>query len=56
MPATQTCVEHLRQARDVTHCKNHPYFRQWAQGELTKKHMGWYLVMPYPFVTAYLTW
>jgi len=45
MPTTQTFVEQLRQARDATHSKNHPYFRKWAQGELTKKQMGFYLVM-----------
>jgi len=56
MPATQTFVEQLRQARDVTHSKNHPYFRKWAQGELTKKQMGFYLVMHYHFVTEYLNW
>ena len=56
MPATQTFVEQLRQARDATHSKNHPYFRKWAQGELTKKQMGFYLVMHYHFVTEYLNW
>lgn len=25
MPTTQTFVEQLRQARDATHSKNHPY-------------------------------
>jgi pyrroloquinoline-quinone synthase len=56
MPATHTFVEQLRQARDATHSKNHPYFRKWAQGELTKKQMGFYLVMHYHFVTEYLNW
>ena len=51
-----TFVEQLRQARDATHSKNHPYFRKWAQGELTKKQMGFYLVMHYHFVTEYLNW
>ena len=32
------------------------YFRKWAQGELTKKQMGFYLVMHYHFVTEYLNW
>ena len=27
MPTAQTFVEQLRQARDATHSKNHPYFR-----------------------------
>ena len=56
MPATHTFVEQLRQARDATHSKNHPYFRKWAQGELTNKQMGFYLVMHYHFVTDYLNW
>ena len=56
MPATHTFVEQLRQARDATHSKNHPYFRKWAQGDLTKKQMGFYLVMHYHFVTEYLNW
>src|SRR5262249_32094870 len=56
MPATQTFVEQLRQARDATHSKHHPYFQKWAQGELTKKQIGYYLVMHYHFVTQYLNW
>ena len=56
MPATHTFIEQLRQARDATHSKSHPYFRKWAQGELTKKQMGFYLVMHYHFVTEYLNW
>jgi pyrroloquinoline-quinone synthase len=56
MPATQTFLEQLRQARDATHSKNHPYFRKWARGELTKKQMAYYMVMHYHFVTQYLNW
>jgi pyrroloquinoline-quinone synthase len=56
MAFTRTFVEQLRQARDVTHSKQHPYFRKWAEGELTKKQMGFYLVMHYHFVTEYLNW
>lgn len=56
MPTTQPFVEQLRQARDATHSKDHPYFRKWAQGELTRKQMGYYTVMHYHFVTEYLNW
>jgi len=54
MPTTQTFVEQLRQARDATPSKNHPYFRKWAQGELTKKQMGFYLVMRLVMITSSL--
>jgi pyrroloquinoline-quinone synthase len=56
MLATQDFVEQLRQARDATHSKNHPYFRKWAHGELTRKQLGYYTVMHYHFVTQYLNW
>ena len=47
MPTTETFAEQLCQARDATHSKDHPYFRKWAQGELTPKQMGYYTVMHY---------
>jgi len=56
MAAPQAFVEHLRQARDATHSKDHPYFRKWAQGELTRQQLGFYTVMHYHFVTEYLNW
>jgi len=56
MPTTETFAEQLCQARDATHSKDHPYFRKWAQGELTSKQMGYYTVMHYHFVTEYLNW
>ncbi|GIX49191.1 MAG: hypothetical protein KatS3mg131_3402 [Candidatus Tectimicrobiota bacterium] len=56
MLATETFLEQLRQARDATHSKHHPFFRKWARGELTKRQMGFYMVMHYHFVTQYLNW
>lgn len=46
----------LQEARDSNHSRNHPYFQKWARGELTKRQMGFYLVMHYHFVTEYLNW
>ena len=56
MSITLPFTEQLRQARDATHSKNHPYIDKWAQGELTRKQMGYYTVMHYHFVTEYLKW
>jgi pyrroloquinoline-quinone synthase len=56
MSAIKTLAEQLRQARDATHSKDHPFIRKWAQGELTRTQMGYYTVMHYHFVTEYLNW
>ena len=56
MASTKIFVERLREARDASHSKDHPFFRKWARGELTKRQMGYYLVMHYHFVTQYLNW
>lgn len=56
MSVTSTFAEQLRQVRDATHSKDHPYIHKWAQGKLTRKQMGYYTVMHYHFVTEYLKW
>ncbi len=38
-------------AREEWHCKNHPFFRMWAKGELTKDAMKAYVQQHYNFVS-----
>jgi pyrroloquinoline-quinone synthase len=56
MATTQIFGDRLRQARDAMHSRNHPFITKWANGELTRRHMGYYTVMHYHFVTEYLKW
>lgn len=41
----------LEAARDEWHCKNHPFFKQWAAGELSKDAMKAYCQQHYNFVS-----
>jgi len=56
MDGIQNFVEQMHQARDASHSKDHKYIEKWANGELTRKQMGFYTVMHYQFVTEYLNW
>jgi len=41
----------LEAARDEWHCKNHPFFKSWASGELSKEAMKAYCQQHYNFVS-----
>ncbi|NIO07269.1 MAG: hypothetical protein GTO40_04435 [Deltaproteobacteria bacterium] len=48
--------DQLRAIRDNNHSKNHPFFKLWVQGKLTKKQTALYCIQHHYYVTDYINW
>jgi pyrroloquinoline quinone (PQQ) biosynthesis protein C len=46
----------LINTRDRRHSKNHPFFKLWAEGKLTKEQTAHYCLQHYHYVASYLDW
>lgn len=53
---TATFRSQLIATRDKRHSKNHPFFRMWARGELTRRQTALYCIQHYHFVGETLGW